>query len=710
MATLEKIRNRAGLLVIAIGLALLAFLLGDILQQGSTLFRDNQLTAMSIDGDVVKIDDYNLRVDQAQEMYRMQTGNANPSETEMAQIRNQVFQTIVAEHTLDAETEKLGLSVSPAEVLDLVQGDFVSPVVINSPLFANPETGVFDRGAVINLLKAIDSKAIAAAAPEQRPMLEQYRTMWVNLESQARDYRLSEKYTNLIAKAIVANDLEVDAEAKGASEVADFAYVAQLSTLLPDSIVAADEAAIKRFYDQNKELFKTEESREVDVVYTTIHPSQEDIELAKQDAEAARKELVEGHNPEDVVSEYSDEEMINGFAPLSLFRNAYFPSFLADAIANAEVGTVTDINYTDNTYSVAKLLDTKVAPDSLFVRAIILDKASSSVADSLFNVVKAAPDRFSEIAAEYSLNERAAATGGEMGWVTEIAAGDEYRDVLFGATVGVPVRHSSARVEQIFLIEKATAPVRKYKVALVTKKATASSRTITNIYNEFNSFLAKNKSVAALDTAAIAAGYQMMRGQQVYGMQPIITTGVENSRELVRWAFENKQGAISDIKECGDKFALVILKKITERGYLPLSEARAQIEPYIANKAKVDKLYNELTAGNYASLEAYATAINAEVDSVQFVKFDSSRIEGLGFEPALNAVAAFAPLNKPVAVKGNNGVYYVQVYNRNIDAEAASAESVRATINAARQNSIRMRALQALVRRADVVDTRARFF
>lgn len=716
MATLEKIRNRAGLLVGFIGVALAAFLLGDFLQQGSTLFRDSQMNAISIDGKAIKINEYNDRVEQTMEMYRMQTGNSNLSDAEMTQLRNQVYNSIVAEHVLYAETEKLGLKVTPAEVYDLVQGDFISPVVLQSPFFVNPETGVFDKTALATFLKNISTKQIESYPVEQRANALQMRNVWLMMENNVRDLRLSEKFTTLIAKAVTTNKLEMIDQAIATGSTADFALVAQRATTMPDSIVTIDQAAIKKFYEGHKEAFKTEESRLVDVVYAPIVPSQEDIAQARQDIETARTELEEGQNPTDVVSEFSDEESIDAYMPLNFFQSAGFIGDLATQLQTAEVGYISPIATEDNTFSVAKLVGTKVAPDSLFVRHIMLsaNEADASKVDSLLAIVKATPDTFGAVAAEHSMDNYSSKNGGEIGWLTELAAdrylGNDFRDVLFTATVGTPFKHKSQYGEHIILVEKATAPVKKYNVAYVTKKATASSKTHAQIYNELSAFLAKNKTAAAIDTASVTAGFQVMREVPVYGSQPAVAQNIEQSRELVRWSLENKKDAVSEIKECGDKFVVAVVKKVIPRGYLSVDDAREQIEPIVRNLAKVDKLYEDLKAANYSSLEAYAQAIDAQVDSVNFVKFDSNRLLGIGFEPALNAVAVYAPLNTLVPVKGNAGVYLVSVINRVDDPEKIAEIEIRNSMTLARQNIVRSRALQSLVLKTDVEDTRTRFY
>ena len=97
MATLEKIRSKAGLLVLVVGLALFAFIIGDFLNSGSTYFRQSQEKIAIVDGEVINIQDYQTRVDEMSEMYKMQTGQNSLPEEYMSQIRQSVFDAMVQE-------------------------------------------------------------------------------------------------------------------------------------------------------------------------------------------------------------------------------------------------------------------------------------------------------------------------------------------------------------------------------------------------------------------------------------------------------------------------------------------------------------------------------------------------------------------------------------------------------------------------------------
>ena len=208
MATLEKIRSKAGLLVLVVGVALFAFIIGDFLNSGSTYFRQSQETVAEIDGEVIKIQEFQNRVDEMTEMYKMQTGSASLPEEYMAQIRQSVFDGMVQDIVLNEATSELGMTVSPEELFDMVQGENISPMIQQMQMFVNPQTGVFDKTALLNFLKTIDEENIASYPVDQQAQLLQARQYWMFWEKNIKRQRLEQKYTTLLSKAISANKLD----------------------------------------------------------------------------------------------------------------------------------------------------------------------------------------------------------------------------------------------------------------------------------------------------------------------------------------------------------------------------------------------------------------------------------------------------------------------------------------------------------------------
>ena len=130
MATLQKIRNKAGLLIAVIGIALLAFILGDLLTSGSTLFRKYQDKVFEVGGKLFRLKSI-LTVTEWENFQKLMSGESSLDENISLQIKELVFQQMVREHMLDNQSKRLGLTVSKEEINDLVHGENISPFSCN---------------------------------------------------------------------------------------------------------------------------------------------------------------------------------------------------------------------------------------------------------------------------------------------------------------------------------------------------------------------------------------------------------------------------------------------------------------------------------------------------------------------------------------------------------------------------------------------------
>ena len=256
MATLEKIRSKAGLLVLVVGLALFAFIIGDFLNSGSTYFRQTQERVGEINGEVISIHDYQARVDEMTEMYKMQTGSTSLPEEYLTQIRQSVFDAMVQDIVLGEETEKIGMEVSPEELFDMVQGENISPMIQQMQMFVNPQTGAFDRNALLNFLKTIDNDNIASMPAEQQDQLIKARNFWLFWEKNIKRQRLEQKFTTLLAKAVSANKLDAKESFDENAKNANIVYAMQSYSSIPDSTIEVSKSEIEKLYNQRKDLYK----------------------------------------------------------------------------------------------------------------------------------------------------------------------------------------------------------------------------------------------------------------------------------------------------------------------------------------------------------------------------------------------------------------------------------------------------------------------
>lgn len=713
MATLERLRNKAGCLIGIIGLGLLAFILGDLVTGGSALWRNSKMTAFTVNGEKVRIEAYQQRVNAMNEQLRAQGQSLTSDQT--VQLNNQIFGSVVTTMVLYDEADKIGMTISPAETFDLVQGNNISPIIQQQ--FTDPNTGAFDRAQLLTFLKQLNMDQ--NYAPEVQAQIDQMRRMWGETEAQVRDLRLQEKYLGLLSKAVVANKLEVAREADYNTTTQDLAYVSRRTYALPDSAVTISDSEVKTYYDAHKEYFRSDAGAEVDLIYTSIEPSDEDYAKTEEEIGLAREELIAGKDPALVLSDYSDIPYADSYFTAQELETPSMPTELVDFIHTAEVGAVSEVIPEGKNFLVAKLIDKKQAPESLHVSHIVLAPVGTPGApevdrDSLLQALKADPASFASAAESYSLDRNSSAQGGEIGWLSEpMAAGyidSDFSNAIYSATVGEPFAYTSKYGEHIVLVSEAKPVVDKYKVALATKELTPSTETQTLIYNELNSFLAGHKGEGDLAEAALNAGYQVLRNQRISSSQPSIAPSISNSRDLVTWVMQNDEGTISPIKEEDGKYVVTKVQKKFKEGYLPVEMVRDQVSMVLANEKKVDLLYDQMLAADHSTPASYASTIGATVDSLHFVKYSTTRLEEIGVEPAVNAAARVAQLGTTTPVKGLNGVYLLSVLSRDEDPQASDAATVKLNLERSVQGMIRSGALQTVVSKAKISDNRYSFF
>ena len=310
--------------------------------------------------------------------------------------------------------------------------------------------------------------------------------------------------------------------------------------------------------------------------------------------------------------------------------------------------------------------------------------------------------------------DQAAENGGELGWFTEVTAlrgvNEEFKNAIFSTPVNQVAVVKSMYGTHLVKVTEKTANVTKYKMADVDMTVSPSSKTYSNIYNELNSFIAKNRDIANLDTAAQSAGYNVISNVSVTPDNQLIGT-IKNSRPVIRWAFQNDKGAVSEIFECDDKFIIAAVEKSVPAGYAPLEMVAPALKAELVAKKKGEKIAADLAAKNLSSMEAYAEAMGSSVDSVKFVSFGTRRISGIGVEPNLNAEVSLAQVGQVSApVQGNNGVYVFKVYAENTDAKTFNEAEVMRSLDANNIYRLSYQAIQTLVDKAEIEDNRIRFY
>jgi len=712
MATLEKIRNQAGLLVIIVGLALFSFIIGDFLNSGSTYFRQSQDHVANINGTVINFHEYQSRIEELTTIYKMQSNTNNLTEEQITQIRQSVYDAKVHEIILNDVLNKLGITVTPEELFDMVQGENISPMVQQFPLFTDPETGIFSKTRALSILKTIED--YQSYPPEYRAEIEQIRNYWLFWERNLKQQRLQDKYMALLSKIIVANPLDAKDAYESSLESSDIVYAMQSFAMIPDSAVTISDSEIRKLYNQRKDQFKQKESRILDYISVDINPSEEDYAKVQEDAYKVLAEMEGAERIEDIVAANSEVPFLNAFVSAS-----GIDTDMQSFVEKAAIGDIEGPLFRDDSYRLFKLIDKTIAADSVNVSHILLGYQNNNnaevdaLADSLVAVLRSGAD-FELLAFQYSVDQQSAQMGGEIGWITEAGAlryfGEEFKDAIFSATVNRPTVHKASYGVHILKVTEKTANVPKYKLAYIHLSVTPSTKTYSNLYNALNQFVSTNNSAEKITASASEAGYVLSANSRITADDRFIGS-VFDSRPVIRWAFEStKKGEVSKIFECKNHFVVAIRKDALPEGYQSIQSVAPMLRNELASEAKGAVIVNELKGKNLSSVEAYAEAMNTQIDTVRYIDFTTPRITGIGMEPKLNALITFAPLNSvSEPVVGNNGVYLFSVFNRNktaIDYEE-KAEILKLESN----NSYRVSylSIQSLVGKAKIEDNRIRF-
>ncbi|MDR1683071.1 MAG: SurA N-terminal domain-containing protein [Candidatus Symbiothrix sp.] len=711
MATLEKIRERGKWLLIGfIGVALFAFVIEGFLQSGSTFFNQKKENVIMVNGESLHYQDFINKVEERTNA--LKRGNATRSFTddEQNQIRQMIINEEITNILFTEETEKLGLTVSKEEYKEMVMGKNISPVLQQIPDFQNPQTGRFDQAALMRFLQMIEGDE---EYPEEYwAQLEEMKQAWLNVEKQIIQECLQRKFSALLTSAILVNDVEAEAAYANNKTSVDFDYVAQSYSSIPDDQVSVSDAEIQKLYNERKNQFKQKEAQVIDFIAVNILPDANDFQNVETKL-AALKEQLTAPQVREVVTNNSDIPYIDAYIAYTALTEEQ-KSFVS---ANA-TGTIDGPVLNNGIYNLYKLEGDKTAPDSVKINVLALpvsydETQFKQLSDSLINVVKNGTS-FADMATSATGGQ----SNGEMGWMTEAQLTAQidakFKDEVFDATINVPFVAKSNSGSFIVQVTEKTNPVKKYKLANIQVRVTPSQETKTRLYNELSQFISANHSIAALKEKAPESGYSIQTDVEV-GKDQININGIQGTRQVIQWAFNNKKGAISDIYEVqsSEYFVVAAVENHLNEGFRPLNLVSDVLKRELINEKKGAKLVADLKAKNLTTLEQYAEAMNATLQPVKFLTFATSNISGIGQEPVLNVQVPKLEANQlggPFA--GKTRVYVVQVTDKRESETAFDADSQRRQLQM--QNMYRMYSLaqnpELLRENAKITDNSLRFF
>ncbi|MBK5203011.1 MAG: SurA N-terminal domain-containing protein [Prolixibacteraceae bacterium] len=705
MATLQNIRNRAGVLVaIIIGLALLAFILGDLLRAGSSILQSSKMDVGDIDGNSINYNEFQQKVEQTADVYKMNSGNTQINDQTWSKIREQVWQATIRENIMTPIYEKEGIAVSPEELFDMVQGNNIHPIV--HQLFTNPQTGQFNKSAVLNFLKAIDSNA---ASSEQK-------TYWLYLEDQITKDRLFSKYIDLISKGLFITKEQAKYSLKNNSKSINIQYIKQEYNTIPDSAVNISESEINKYYKQHQSEYKEVALREIQYVVFPVKASQEDDNETKKWIDEIKSDFISCKSNKEFVNINSDVNFDDTYK-----KKDEISSELADFAFNGKVGDVYGPYKKDGKYQLVKIDDIANLPDSVMARHILINpqkegslKRATEIADSLKNRIEKG-DSFDALAKKYSEDKGSVARGGNLGWFKKNQMVKEFENVCFTGKVGkIYIVNSKYGVHIIELMKKGKEE-KQVKLAKLIRNIEPSNKTYQAVYANASKFASKTETEVQFLENVKKDNLNKKIARVKENDEQII--GLDQSRALIRAAYTAKPKTVikskegSTIFEFGDNFVIGILSEAREDGIASLES----VSPRIVMELKKDKKaeiiaakMKKATIGN--DLEATAKKLNTEVKDANNITFNSYTAS-YGMEPAVTGTVVNLESNKISApIKGNTGIYIAKVISEKENANIGTEEMEAAKLRQSLVYRTNYFAYETLKSNAEIEDMRSKFY
>lgn len=712
MATLQKIRSKGPLLVIVIGLALFAFIAGDawkVLQP-----HQGKQDVGEVNGEVLSAQDYQKMVDELSEVIKLTNGLNSLTEDQLNNVKDQVWQSYVNNKLIAEQAEKLGLKVTDAEIQSIIdQG--THPLLMQTP-FRNPQTGMFDKDM---LKKFLVDYANLNASQMPAQYVEYYQKMgafWQFVEKTLAQSTLAEKYQNLVTKSLISNPVAAEDAFNSRTEQSDLLLAGVPYSSINDSTVQVSDNEIKDRYNEKKEQFKQlVETRDIRYIDVKVVPSDADRKAVEKEVTEYSNQLASTTADFGTFVRSTGSSVNYSDVPVS---KSVFPADVASRLDSTNVNEVYGpyYNQTDDSFNAFKLLAKVSSPDSIQFRQIQVyadtEEKTKTLADSIYNALKGGAD-FAAVAKIYGQTGEATWVNAQSWEGSELDADNsKFINTLLNQPVNELANLNMGQANLILQVMNKKSMQTKYKVAVVKREVEFSKETYNAAYNKFSQFVAQNTTIDSMVKNAEESGYTLMPRTDLSSSEHYVG-GVRSTREALKWIFAAKPGEVSPLYECGenDHLMVVALDKIHEAGYRDINSVAEMLRAEIRRDKKAEKIMEEMK--KYNSIAQVKGMKDAVSDSVKHVTFSAPAYISVtrSSEPVIGAVAAKTAANKVSApIKGNGGVYMIQVYAKEKGSEKFDAKQEETTLTNMAVRIAGNQLINDLYQKAKVVDQRYLFF
>ena len=696
MAVLEKLRGWGIVLSILVALPLLLFIIdpSQIIQTVQSV--SSRYDVGKIGGKSVSYTDFQAEVDHLSRINELMSGNTSSSEQQQLQIRNAVWQKLVDENLFIKNAQAGGITVGKAELVDLTNGENISPVIAS--LFTD-ENGNFSSARLVDFVQTVEDGD------------ENARAIWQYLQESVLTNQYYTKYNSLFLNSNVENALQVNKAIADNNTTADVDFVMIPFSYATDTTVVVTDKEINDFYNNHKKFFEQKAARDIEYVVFQVVPSAEDIAAANSEFVRLYDEFTTTDNMRAFLQRNSDSQWDDRWYKEGDLRTV---NTELDTFVSEHNEGVTPVIKDGNTLYAGRIMATSTMPETVTVRHMMFqtNEDGQHLADSLLEVLRKGGN-FTALAEEYSL-DRGSNADGEFGKIGEISqATISYLltgfNAIFNAKVGQPFILQSNIATHIVEVTEAGAPALFKQVALFEKEILSSKETFNKFYNDANrvATLAGGKYAnyrAACDSlGTYSHSMTISESTDTYG-------SIGHAKEVTRWAFDNKPGKVSNIITVDNNYFFVVaVTGAHKEGIAPVADVAPQIKNQLYSEKYAEKRSAEVAEqiAGLTDLEAIAEKLGTSVNTQSDVAFASMAARNL--DPKFVGAIAAAPEGKvcgPVA--GSIGVYVFEVKGR--ETGAFYTESDAKLAHDQIQNYAAQMIVPTMMQDAGVKDNRARFF
>lgn len=711
MALIGTIRKRSGLLIIIVGIALAAFVLGDFLSPRYGRGREN-IPLATVLGEDIPYSQFDAKFEQNHENQKKNQQKEALTAEEVFNLRQQTWDQVVQGIVLNKEYEHLGLKISAEELFDQIQGDQPHAYILQ--YFKDPETQQYDPELVRNYIRQLDQMDAAS------------RTQWDNFVEAIKDDRYKTKYKNLISKAYIMPEQFVRMDFDEKKTTAKIRVVGYRYNLIADSTIKLTDKDYEKYYNDYKQNYKQEASRDVDYVSFEVKPSAKD----RKEIRDAFHKTFEAFKTTENVAMFVNTESENNYDS-TWKKQGTLPARIDSVVFKAPVGTFIEPYLENEAWHMAKLLDVQMRPDSMKASHVLISykgafqagenikrskERAKAIADSLFNVSKSSPAVVETLARLMSDDPSAKENSGDLGWFADGSMVYPFNQAVVTHNVNeLAVVETQFGFHLIKVTGKKEAE-KKVRVAVVDVTITASQETNQEVYTIASQFQGKVTNITSFDTVATRMGMNKLSATYLQAMGNRIA-GLDYPRPIIQWTFIEGigVGSVSQVFTMENKYVVAIVTKVREKGIPKMEDIKDVLQPLIIKEKKGDIAVQKMKAiaGTTSNLSDIAMQLGSKVDTIPNVTFNTRNIGAYGNEANIigKVFTTLQPNVLSEPIKGSNAAFFVIVDEMTKPAEGEDRKVFEKQLVSNFRGKVNNNSFnKTLEEKANITDNRVKFY